>query len=151
MPIAPVKFQCTVADDSEAIFRPAIYRIKDYCPIGREIKTSTRPNPRLHPKQHRLLPKRSPQRRQNQSLQACWNEVESVKTGEASPTKSSLAPQLPRRNRFGHCKTPRPRRHSHQRRLNLPRLRLQPPARRLHLRRRIRLRRTSSSPKTPAR
>ena len=28
--IAPVKFQCTVIDDSEAIFRPATYKIKNY-------------------------------------------------------------------------------------------------------------------------
>jgi predicted nucleotidyltransferase len=31
-PIAPVKFQCTVKDDSEAMFRPAIYKIEDYKP-----------------------------------------------------------------------------------------------------------------------
>jgi predicted nucleotidyltransferase len=29
-PITPVKFQCTVKDDSEAMFRPAIYKIEDY-------------------------------------------------------------------------------------------------------------------------
>ena len=29
-PIASVKFQCTVKDDSEAMFRPAIYKIEDY-------------------------------------------------------------------------------------------------------------------------
>ena len=29
-PIAPVKFQCTVIDDTESIFRPAIYKIKNY-------------------------------------------------------------------------------------------------------------------------
>jgi predicted nucleotidyltransferase len=32
-PIAPVKFQCTVKDDSEAMFRPAIYKIEGYKPI----------------------------------------------------------------------------------------------------------------------
>ncbi len=32
IPVKPLKFQCTVADDSEAIFRPAIYRIADYKP-----------------------------------------------------------------------------------------------------------------------
>jgi predicted nucleotidyltransferase len=32
IPLNPLKFQCTVADDSEAIFRPAIYRITDYKP-----------------------------------------------------------------------------------------------------------------------
>jgi uncharacterized protein len=30
VPQVPLKFQCTVADDSEAIFRPAIYRLKNY-------------------------------------------------------------------------------------------------------------------------
>jgi len=29
-PLAPVKFACTVNDDSEAMFRPAIYKIEDY-------------------------------------------------------------------------------------------------------------------------
>ena len=29
-PIAPVKFQCTVVDDTESIFRPATYKIKNY-------------------------------------------------------------------------------------------------------------------------
>ena len=32
VPLSPLKFQCTVRDDSEAIFRPAIYRITDYTP-----------------------------------------------------------------------------------------------------------------------
>ena len=34
LPIKLVKFQCSVADDNEAIFRPAIYHIKDYVPSG---------------------------------------------------------------------------------------------------------------------
>ncbi len=32
VPVGPLKFQCKVGDDSEAIFRPAIYRITDYKP-----------------------------------------------------------------------------------------------------------------------
>jgi len=32
VPVVALKFRCTVGDDSEAIFRPAIYRIKDYTP-----------------------------------------------------------------------------------------------------------------------
>lgn len=31
-PIASVKFQCTIKDDSEAMFRPAIYKIENYKP-----------------------------------------------------------------------------------------------------------------------
>lgn len=31
-PVAPVKFRCTVKDDSEAMFRPAIYKIENYEP-----------------------------------------------------------------------------------------------------------------------
>ncbi len=31
--IAPVRFQCTISDDTEAIFRPATYKITDYKPI----------------------------------------------------------------------------------------------------------------------
>jgi predicted nucleotidyltransferase len=30
VPIKPVKFHCTVIDDSEAMFRPATYRIRNY-------------------------------------------------------------------------------------------------------------------------
>ena len=31
--LSPVKFQCTVSDDTEAIFRPAIYNFTDYKPL----------------------------------------------------------------------------------------------------------------------
>jgi predicted nucleotidyltransferase len=34
MPITSVKFHCKVEDDNEAMFRPAIYRIKDYESVG---------------------------------------------------------------------------------------------------------------------
>jgi len=33
VPVNPVKFQCTVKDDSEAMFRPAIYKIENYEPV----------------------------------------------------------------------------------------------------------------------
>jgi predicted nucleotidyltransferase len=33
-PIAPVTFQCSVKDDSEAMFRPAIYRVEDFKPAN---------------------------------------------------------------------------------------------------------------------
>jgi predicted nucleotidyltransferase len=38
VPMTPLKFQCTVGDDSEAVFRPAIYRIKDYTPSDEKSK-----------------------------------------------------------------------------------------------------------------
>ncbi len=31
-PVLPLSFQCIVSDDTEAIFRPAVYRISDYIP-----------------------------------------------------------------------------------------------------------------------
>jgi len=34
--IKPVKFQCEVLDDEEAMFRPAIYKIGDYFPLNNE-------------------------------------------------------------------------------------------------------------------
>ncbi|MEM2250101.1 MAG: nucleotidyltransferase domain-containing protein [Candidatus Bathyarchaeia archaeon] len=37
-PIALVKFQCRVKDDSEAMFRPAIYKIEDYTPLNKKSK-----------------------------------------------------------------------------------------------------------------
>ena len=33
VPIAPLKFQCTVTDDKETMFRPAIYKIGNYEPL----------------------------------------------------------------------------------------------------------------------
>jgi predicted nucleotidyltransferase len=33
-PLKPVKFSCTVKDDSEAMFRPAIYKIENYKPLN---------------------------------------------------------------------------------------------------------------------
>jgi predicted nucleotidyltransferase len=33
VPIAPVRFQCTVTDDSETMYRPAIYEISNYKPL----------------------------------------------------------------------------------------------------------------------
>ena len=33
-PLTPVKLRCTVVDDCEAMFRPAIYRIGGYTPLG---------------------------------------------------------------------------------------------------------------------
>lgn len=35
-PVVPVKFTCTVVDDSESMFRPAIYKIGDYRPATAE-------------------------------------------------------------------------------------------------------------------
>jgi predicted nucleotidyltransferase len=32
LPVLPVRFFCTVKDDSEAMFRPAIYKIENYDP-----------------------------------------------------------------------------------------------------------------------
>ncbi len=40
-PVLPVKFQCIVLDDTEAIFRPAIYRIKDYSSLEEKSKLSS--------------------------------------------------------------------------------------------------------------
>ena len=34
----PVKFECTVGDDSEAIFRPALYKVEDYKPLNENSK-----------------------------------------------------------------------------------------------------------------
>lgn len=33
-PVKHIKFQCTIADDSEAMFRPAIYKIENYQPTS---------------------------------------------------------------------------------------------------------------------
>jgi len=43
-PLKPLKFYCSVEDDSQAMFRPAIYRIGDYTPAD---KTSTLPKEQI--------------------------------------------------------------------------------------------------------
>ncbi|MCW4017123.1 MAG: hypothetical protein NWF00_00330 [Candidatus Bathyarchaeota archaeon] len=40
VPIAPVKFQCVISDDTEAIFRPAVYKIKNFEPADEKSKLS---------------------------------------------------------------------------------------------------------------
>jgi len=34
LPVSPIAFRCRIEDDSEAMFRPAIYRISDYRPLN---------------------------------------------------------------------------------------------------------------------
>jgi len=46
-PLAPVKFQCTINDDSEAMFRPAIYKIENYKPDASESALSQNKIPKL--------------------------------------------------------------------------------------------------------
>jgi len=36
VPVKPVSFRCQVIDDTEAMFRPAVYGISDYVPINKE-------------------------------------------------------------------------------------------------------------------
>ncbi|MEM3731092.1 MAG: nucleotidyltransferase domain-containing protein [Candidatus Bathyarchaeia archaeon] len=35
-PIKPIKFHCTIKNDQEAMFRPAIYEIEDYKPVNKQ-------------------------------------------------------------------------------------------------------------------
>jgi len=46
-PLTPLKFDCTVKDDSEAMFRPAIYKIEDYRPANFSSALSREKIPRL--------------------------------------------------------------------------------------------------------
>jgi predicted nucleotidyltransferase len=46
-PIRRVRFNCTVADDTEAIFRPSIYRISEYEPIEKTMPIVQSEIPRL--------------------------------------------------------------------------------------------------------
>jgi predicted nucleotidyltransferase len=46
-PVIPVKFSCTVKDDSEAMFRPAAYRIENYRPACKEPELAEDKVPRL--------------------------------------------------------------------------------------------------------
>lgn len=40
-PISPVRLQCKIKEDSEAMFRPAVYKIDDYKPVG-QVPTTIR-------------------------------------------------------------------------------------------------------------
>ena len=44
-PVNHVKFTCSVKDDSEAMFRPAIYKIEDYVPLDQNSKLSKEKTP----------------------------------------------------------------------------------------------------------
>jgi len=44
-PVRPVTFQCLVTDDCEAIFRPAIYKITDYQPLGPRLQMAEKESP----------------------------------------------------------------------------------------------------------
>jgi predicted nucleotidyltransferase len=46
-PLIPVKFHCTVKDDSEAMFRPAIYKIENYKPANPSSKLPKEKIPKL--------------------------------------------------------------------------------------------------------
>jgi len=47
MPMHSLKFRCVVIDDSEAMFRPAIYRIGNYEPINKESRLQKNQTPQL--------------------------------------------------------------------------------------------------------
>jgi predicted nucleotidyltransferase len=46
-PIFPVKFYCSIKDDREGFFQPAIYKIKNYKPIGSSSKLNKDKIPKL--------------------------------------------------------------------------------------------------------
>ncbi|MGQ9551279.1 MAG: nucleotidyltransferase domain-containing protein [Candidatus Bathycorpusculaceae bacterium] len=46
-PIAPITFQCSVKDDSEAMFRPAVYKIEDFKPADSASKLTKERIPEL--------------------------------------------------------------------------------------------------------
>jgi len=45
--IAPVKFRCRVTDDSEAMFRPALYKITDYKPLNQTFQLESKKVPSI--------------------------------------------------------------------------------------------------------
>jgi len=45
-PIAPISFRCRVEDDSEAMFRPAVYQIGDYQPLDSASRLEKTENPK---------------------------------------------------------------------------------------------------------
>ena len=58
--IDPVRFQCTVSDDTETMFRPATYKIARLQAVRLSVGASDRQNSRPRHFQHWLLPKRCP-------------------------------------------------------------------------------------------
>jgi len=47
IPVAPLKFCCVIEDDSEAMFRPAIYKIENYKPINEKSELPRNKTPKL--------------------------------------------------------------------------------------------------------
>jgi predicted nucleotidyltransferase len=46
-PLHPIKFECTIKDDNETMFRPAIYKIQDYTPKNQESNLPKETTPKL--------------------------------------------------------------------------------------------------------
>jgi predicted nucleotidyltransferase len=81
VPVNPVKFQCTVKDDSEAVFRPAIYKIENYEPVHSASIVSEEKIPKVVISMigcYRNVAKRGG----NIEVSGMLERVENVKTGE---------------------------------------------------------------------
>jgi predicted nucleotidyltransferase len=82
-PVMPLRFCCTVRDDSEAMFRPAIYKIEDYDPADAESALAEDQVPSLVVSMIGCY--RNVARRENRIRVAGMLErVENVETGQVS-------------------------------------------------------------------
>jgi predicted nucleotidyltransferase len=83
LPVTPVRFCCTVKDDSEAMFRPAIYKIENYDPTDTRSALSRDKLPSLVVSMigcYRNVARRSDKIRVSGMLE----RVENVETGQVS-------------------------------------------------------------------
>jgi predicted nucleotidyltransferase len=81
LPVNPVRFQCTVKDDSEAMFRPAIYKIENYEPVHSASMLSEDKTPKVVISMigcYRNVAKRG----SKIEVSGMLERVENVKTGE---------------------------------------------------------------------
>ncbi|MDQ7032754.1 MAG: nucleotidyltransferase domain-containing protein [Desulfonauticus sp.] len=80
-PLHSVKFECTVEDDSEAMFRPAIYKIEDYKPKNQESNLPKETTPKLVISNigcYRNIARKG----QKISVSGMLERVENIETGE---------------------------------------------------------------------
>ena len=67
VPLDPVRFQATVCDDTETMYRPAIYKITGYKPQDDQSETRPRQNPDTSRFKHWIISKCCPQWQRHQS------------------------------------------------------------------------------------
>ena len=108
-PLAPVRFWATVCDDTETMYRPAIYKISNYKPMDPQSELDTRTNPNIKSPQTLAATETSPEQASKSKSQAHSKKPPPPKTAQSSTKLSSEQP-LQKKSTYGQPKPARPRR-----------------------------------------